>query len=183
MYRGRGSGWGWAPGWGWGYLPYSDDIDSTDFQPHLNLPLNPPLFIARQPEREIQPILLERHGDEWVTVTNARPTLAAPQPEEAKPEESTHLRAALPGRSQAAEPPIELPPAVLVFRDGHEEEVRGYTIIGNTLYAKADYWSSGAWTRKIEIASLDVPATLKLNAQRGSNFRLPSGPLEVMIRP
>lgn len=72
---------------------------------------------------------------------------------------------------------------MLVFRDGHEEEITSYTIIGNTLYARANYWTSGSWTRTIEIANLDVPATLKLNQERGSNFRLPSGPQEVMIRP
>jgi hypothetical protein len=30
---------------------------------------------------------------------------------------------------------------------------------------------------------LDVPATLKLNQERGAKFSLPSGPNEVMIRP
>ena len=70
-----------------------------------------------------------------------------------------------------------------MFRDGHQEEVKSYTIIGDALYAKVDYWVDGSWTRKIEIANLDVPATLKLNQERGSQFRLPSGPQEVMIRP
>jgi len=30
---------------------------------------------------------------------------------------------------------------------------------------------------------LDVPATLKLNEDRGAKFSLPSGPNEVMFRP
>jgi hypothetical protein len=51
------------------------------------------------------------------------------------------------------------------------------------LYTSANYWTSGSWTRKIEIANLDVPATLKLNQERGSKFSLPSGPQEVVIRP
>jgi len=61
--------------------------------------------------------------------------------------------------------------------------VKSYTIIGGTIIAKADYWVSGAWTRKIDIANLDVTATLKLNEQQGSRFRLPTGPQEVVIRP
>ena len=168
--RGRGPRWGWGWGWGWdwgwepewGYPPYPDENGYADYQP--------PVVIAPQPERVIQPILLERRGDQWVTVTSNSPSPPSPQPEAAKP-------------AEAAEHPRELPPAVLVFRDGHEEEVRRYAIIGNTLYAKANYWTSGSWTREIEIASLDVPATMKRNQERGSNFRLPSGPQEVMIRP
>jgi hypothetical protein len=97
--------------------------------------------------------------------------------------ETTQLRAATPGRDAAAEPYRELPPAVLVFRDGHVEEIDNYTIIGDTLYLKANYWVSGSWTRKVEIANLDVPATLKINEEHGSKFRLPSGPQEVVIRP
>jgi hypothetical protein len=77
----------------------------------------------------------------------------------------------------------EMPPTVLVYRDGHTEELTSYSIIGNAIYAKADYWSSGLWTRTIQIADLDIPATLKQNQQRGVKFELPSGPGEVMIRP
>jgi hypothetical protein len=81
----------------------------------------------------------------------------------------------------AAKPPAPLPPAVLVFRDGHQEQIGQYRIMGTTIYVNTDYWSSGAWTRTIPLADLDVPATLKLNQQRGANFRLPSSPDEVMI--
>jgi hypothetical protein len=58
-----------------------------------------------------------------------------------------------------------------------------YSIIGTLIYTKGDYWSSGNWTRKIQIADLDLPATLKQNQDRGVKFELPSGPDEVMIRP
>src|SRR4029077_944363 len=88
-----------------------------------------------------------------------------------------------PRRTQAAEPPSQLPPAVLVFRDGHEEEIGKYLIVGATIYTSSDYWSSGSWTRKVQMADLDVPATLKLNQERGAKFTLPSGPSEVMVRP
>jgi len=56
-------------------------------------------------------------------------------------------------------------------------------IIGLTIYTKAGYWTSGAWTRKIQIADLDLPATLKQNHDRGVAFQLPSGPDEVILRP
>jgi hypothetical protein len=138
---------------------------------------------AAPPERLPDSILLERQGDQWVQSTAYGQSSAPAQPAVSRTVEATHLRAVMPSRNEAAEPPRELPPAVLVFRDGHEEEVKSYTIIDKTLYTSANYWTSGSWTRKIEITNLDVPATLKLNQERGSKFSLPSGPQEVVIRP
>ena len=66
---------------------------------------------------------------------------------------------------------------------GHTEELSSYSIIGTTLYAKGDYWSSGSWTRKIQMAELNIPATVKRNQERGVNFELPAGPNEVILRP
>jgi len=181
--RGRGRGWGWGPGWApWGFLPYPDYYD--DYGDYYdNSDYGPPLVEMPQPVRLIQPILIERQGDQWVQVPgysqSSTPASSAP----AKAVETTQLRAAPPGRDEAAEPYHELPPAVLVFRDGHVEEINSYTIIGDALYLKANYWISGSWTRKIEIATLDVPATLKINEEHGSKFRFPSGPQEVLIRP
>ena len=146
-------GGGVLPGWGGGYLPYPDYSDYSDYEPAM---------------------------------TEALPWESAAQPYQAAPPETVeaaHLRAVMPSRNEAAEPPRELPPTVLVFRDGHEEEVKSYTIIDKTLYTSANYWTTGSWTREIEIANLDVPATLKLNQERGSKFSLPSGPQEVVIRP
>jgi hypothetical protein len=108
------------------------------------------------------PELLELHGNQWVRVTAFTQAVeGTPTPAPAK----------------------VLPPAVLVFRDGHAEEVSSYSIIGTSIYAKSNYWSTGKWTRKIHIAELDVPATISRNEQRGLNFELPSGPDEIMIRP
>ena len=72
---------------------------------------------------------------------------------------------------------------MLVFRDGRQENVSSYTIIGKVLYTNADYWTTGSWTKKIQLADLDLPATLKLNQERGANFVLPAGPNEVVMRP
>jgi hypothetical protein len=114
------------------------------------------------------PVLLELQGNQWVKVA------------------SFAMPSAQPGAALSADfrpSATEMPPAVLVYRDGHSEEVTSYSIIGNSIYTKSDYWSNGAWTRTIQIADLDIPATLKQNQQRGVKFELPSGPNEVMIRP
>jgi len=113
------------------------------------------------------PVLLELRGNQWVRVTN----FGAASEQALGPE------------SAAPTPHTEMPPAILVYRDGHSEEVSSYSIIGRVMYTKSDYWTSGAWTRTIQIADLDVPATLKQNQQRGVKFDLPSGPDEVVIRP
>jgi hypothetical protein len=76
-----------------------------------------------------------------------------------------------------------MPPAVLIYRDGHREEVTHYAIIGQALYTRADYWTTGTWTRTIQLAELDLPATLKANHERSVKFDLPSSPDEVVIRP
>jgi hypothetical protein len=51
------------------------------------------------------------------------------------------------------------------------------------MYSKADYWTSGSWTKKIQIADLDVPATMRINQERGVKFALPTSPNEVVMRP
>jgi hypothetical protein len=51
------------------------------------------------------------------------------------------------------------------------------------LYTKQNYWVSGTWSKEIDLATLNIPATLELNQTQGSGFRLPSGPSEVVIRP
>lgn len=128
----------------------------------------PAPVIQEKPEPLPEPVLLELHGSQWVKVTN----FGAASQQALKPSAQTE--------SQLLK---EIPPAVLVYRDGHNEEVSSYSIIGRAIYTKSDYWSSGSWTRTIQIADLDIPATLKQNQQRGVKFDLPSGPDEVVIRP
>ena len=62
---------------------------------------------------------------------------------------------------------------MLVFKDGHRQEVSGYAITGDALY---DLGQGRA--RKIQLADLDLPATVKLNDQLGNDFRLPSRPIK-----
>jgi hypothetical protein len=59
---------------------------------------------------------------------------------------------------------------VLVFKDGHQQEVSNYAIVGGTLYDLSDGRS-----RKIALAQLDLPATVKQNDGRGIDFELPAG--------
>jgi hypothetical protein len=59
-------------------------------------------------------------------------------------------------------------PTVLVFRDGHQQEVSNYAIMGQTVYVFDDR------KQKIALGDLDVPATIKANDDRGVEFQLPN---------
>jgi hypothetical protein len=102
------------------------------------------------------------------------------------------LQNVAPDRAEAnsAHPPLiakaspePLPSAVLIFRDGHREEVRDYTIADGALYARGDYYTDGYWNKKIDLAKLNLPETLEANASRNVKFVLPSSPNEVITRP
>ena len=63
-------------------------------------------------------------------------------------------------------PPLEA--TTLVFRDGHQEQVTNYAIMGQTLFV------FGTRTQKIGLGDLDIPATIKLNDDSGVEFHLPN---------
>ena len=77
--------------------------------------------------------------------------------------------------------PHELAPTVLVYRDGHREEVREYSIADGVLYARGDYYAIGYWNKKIELVALDLPQTVKANQERGVRFVLPDSPNHVVM--
>ena len=58
-------------------------------------------------------------------------------------------------------------PTVLVFRDGRQQEVMNYAIMGQTVYVFGDR------TKKISFADLDIPATIKVNDDQGVQFAIP----------
>ncbi len=128
-------------------------------------------------------VVLELQGDHWVRVTNYGQSQTDGPSGQPEPGQAPSPQTAAPRRIQVSEPPAEVPAAILVFRDGHREEIEKYTVVGATLYTSADYWSSGSWTRRVQLRELDVPATLKLNQERNAKFSLPAGPDEVMVRP
>jgi hypothetical protein len=58
-------------------------------------------------------------------------------------------------------------PTVLVYRDGHRQEVTNYAIMGQTVYV------FDKRTQKIALTDLDVAATVKANDDRGQEFQVP----------
>ena len=82
----------------------------------------------------------------------------------------------------AASPAPDLAPAVLIFRDGHSEQVRDYTIANGILYARGDYYTDGYWNKKINLATLDIAQTQAANSARNVTFTLPAFSNEVIAR-
>jgi len=140
-----------------------------------------------EPAAPRESVLIEWQGDHFVrSTTSARASAGAqvaPDYSEKSAPALSSTKRSMPARKNAVPSPAELPAAVLVFHDGRQEEVSEYTIMNGTIYSKADYWTTGSWTRKTQIADLDVPATLKLNQQRGLKFVLPASPNQVVVRP
>jgi hypothetical protein len=192
------------------YPYYSDyEFDSQEPAPPQVVMVPAAAPVQTPPATPLEPLLIEWQGDHFERMTLTQKASAAGQhtpdySDKSYSDKSVASSSSYPparaaaasgssaGRSSSsltprktAAPPAarELPPAVLVFRDGRTEEVSDYTIMSGTIYSKADYWTSGSWTRKIQIADLDVPATLKQNQERGLSFVLPSGPNEVVMRP
>jgi hypothetical protein len=77
-------------------------------------------------------------------------------------------RGSAPPPAQTQAPAQEQDPTVLVFRDGHKQEVRNYAIVGQMLW---DFGAKG--THKIPLSELDLDTTRKLNDDRGVDFVLP----------
>jgi hypothetical protein len=131
---------------------------------------------APDPTPPSQPLMIELQGGRYVQVSGNQPS-----------------RSQVIDRVSASQPPVQSAATtvpqpqpvstILVFRDGHRQEISAYTIADATLYAAADYYNSGAWNQKIALSSLNLPETVAANHSRGVQFRLPSSPNEVIVGP
>jgi hypothetical protein len=160
--------------------------DSFDYEAQSR-PLvasQPPIVVMQAPQETpeplpppAQPLLIELQGGRYIRVNDEEPAAAEMLDQESSP-------ALKPGGSSTPAIPSEsLAPAVLVFRDGHREEVGAYTITDGVLYAQGNYYTDGSWNRKIDLSSLNLPATIEASRSRGVHFLLPTAPNEVVTRP
>jgi len=162
-------------------LFFSDSLDSpfaVASQPALIVlqapPANPEPTPAPPPA---EPLLIELNGGHYIRVSGEQPAGAEMSDQDPSPSRKPV------GSSTPAIPSQDLTPAVLVFRDGHREEVASYTIADNVLYAQGNYYADGSWNRKIDLSWLNLPETIEASRSRGVNLRLPTAPNEVVTRP
>lgn len=139
-----------------------------------------PSNLNNQEPSASQPLMIELQNGHYVRVNSVAANGDASPIEPSAPLVAAPFHAA----SSNAEPPqTDLPPAVLVFRDGHTEEVRDYAIADGSLYARGDLYTDGYWNKKIDLASLNLAETRQANASRNVKFVLPSSSNEVITRP
>jgi len=138
------------------------------------------------PQPKQSPLLIELEGDRYVRYGGAA------QPSEADATRAGPIRepkaASDAVRSSARQTetpsPAPLAPTVLIYRDGHREQIPDYAIVGHVLYAHSgSVGERGYGMRSIEVSVLDIPATVTTNRENGVNFALPAGPNEVVTRP
>jgi hypothetical protein len=166
--------------------PYYDDYESTDeLAPQKEGSVNvvvapqPERTPARAPEAPTESLILEYRDGQWVRISTSIHLPLVPAPVEPRILDS---RREGPGPQETSQPPVKLPPAVLVFRDGRQEEVARYVVERDVLYVSTDCWSTGTWTKKTPIADLNIAETSKLSAARGEKFSLPTRPNEIVVR-
>ena len=152
-YRGRGNGYGQA---GLYATPYYIPLDGYGYGydyvggPGPDLYSGPPVG-SNDP---VLHIVVEQPGARYPSSDTDR---AQAPPLELQPQrEQSAVREAKPNE-----------PSVLVFRDGHKQEVSNYAIMGQTVYV------FDKRTQKVALADLDVAATVKANDDRGLEFKIP----------
>jgi hypothetical protein len=156
----------------WDYMYPADD--SVPAQPSVIVlqPAAAPVA-PEPPSPPAHPLLIELQGDRYVEISGDDQPVT--QLIEQQPPPAT--------RSQSLAPAPLPQDALLIFRDGHRERISGYTIADGFLYAAANYYTEGTWSRKIELSSLNLTETVRANQSRGINFHLPSASNEVIVGP
>jgi hypothetical protein len=131
-------------------------------------------------EPKPEPLMIEWQGDKYVRIIGQRETMGKSL-DYSESDFQPHVAGAQVPSTQNQQ--TDMPPVVLVYRDGRREPVTDYVIANGNLYARGDYWRDGFWTKTVQLSILDLPTTLRINFQAGVSFVLPSGPNEVITRP
>jgi len=189
FYTGAGFGPGFRTGFGSGYaaLPLLDPLYADA------------LYDAGYPVASQPPMLIWQNAGQGMPAPAAREAIAAPEPPlMIELQGDRYVRVSGDDRSGAEmivrettaghateasqSPTAQSAPSILVFRDGHREEVSGYTIVDGTLYATSNLYTNGSWNKKIALSALNLADTVAANQSRGITFRLPAAPNEVIVR-
>ncbi len=165
---------------------YSDAVYPPGYafpQPTV-IVMQAPLAVDPQPAQPpAQPLLIELQGDRYVRLSGEGNSGAEIIDGDVTHGNSPETRPVTQAYTMPRQIATEASPAVLVFRDGHREEVHAYTITGGVLYATGNYYADGSWSRKVELSSLNLLETIATNHSRGMKFQIPSAPNEVIVGP
>lgn len=95
---------------------------------------------------------------------------ALPKPPAPAPAQQEDLGATI--ATKVPDPPeANQPSTILIFKDGHKQEIGNYAIVGSNLYDLTP-----GRRLKVALADLDLAATQKANDDQGIDFKLPELP-------
>jgi hypothetical protein len=121
------------------------------------------------------PTIFDRRGSGGRAVDDyaaEKPRVAAPRPPApAVAFEDPSPAAQVPDPPPAQQSVIALQPTILIFKDGHKQQIGNYAIVGSSLYDL-----TAGRRQKVALADLDLVATQKANDDEGNDFRLPQLP-------
>jgi hypothetical protein len=174
------------------FYPLGDGLYADALDAGYPVASQPPVAILQAPSDRAaearpagEPVMIELQGDRYVRLsgpaTNGAVTLdlqASTESPQARP-----VRQGSDVQDKVQQKVARQESVALIFRDGHREEVSDYVIANGVLYAHSNYYTSGAWTKNIDVATLDVPATVSYNQSQGVRFQLPNAGNEVIVGP
>jgi hypothetical protein len=167
--------------WGDPFFWYGDNQMPQEPNPEPG----PPILMMRpdtSPRDRLSPLLIELEGDRYVR--HGGMAQSAQSGVSREPRTTPAPTADYSARSEALPESTDLTPTMLIFRDGHREQVPDYAIVGRVIYAHGDLdGEPGYGLKNIRVSELDIPATIRANRENGVSFTLPSGPDEVVTRP
>ena len=128
------------------------------------VPVYPDYEVEQQPEGQQSQYEPYEPDPPAPTIFERRPVSAVPASARAAQPEPEPAAA---GVASGAEPERPQEPTMLVFKDGTRLEIQNFAIVGDVVFELSpDY-------RKIPLAELDLPATVKENDVRGADFHVP----------
>ena len=150
-------GWGWGWPWWWSSYPWWWGDSSSSYDDDYNQNLATAAEMNRQNLEELRMLRQEQsYGDQEAY---------APRYNDPQNNHQADSSVQAPEKKGTA----IFADTVLVFRDKHQQEVKDYAIVGDTLWNFVP-----GHTQKIALDELDLNATKRANESRGITFSLPS---------
>jgi hypothetical protein len=124
-----------------------------------------------QDQYEGGPTIFDRRGPGERAANDYADDPPAPVAKRSPQPEARVEAVSVPSGPPPASPVIRQPNTILVFKDGHRQEVSNYAIVGTNLFDLTP-----GHRLKIALADLDVAATQRANEDQGVDFTLPVPP-------
>jgi len=135
---------------------------------YVPVPVEPEPVEEEQPEPPAPTVFENR--PQVKLAPNPTPVRDMPyEDRQAEPAESLNAPNVTGSHHQMSPVSDEQIPMVIVFKDGREQEIHNYAIVGDTLYDLGTFVA-----HKIKLADLDLKQTIKKNEDRGVEFNLPA---------